>query len=320
MASDKAKHGALSALFEEAAEIDVANAVNQSRSPQSFEDFFCSVYPDVEAGEGEGSLADRFVVPPTSVLDTQQGYWKEKQTRWIPVFDPLLCEIIYRWFAPVSGGHFLDPFGDATRAIVAGCLGYEYTGFEPDADKVKAYERQALLVRPIFSHMKPPRWICADPSSLDKHLGTGELYDLIVTDLPVYHPDQATSECIARYENIFRQALAHLRQNRCAVVMARQVNGKNGFIQFTPEEVVELLTGLDLFYYNRFVLKTSGSVFVHPGIVGTCQHEMLYQFWKGEEDVKALGELGSVSGQETREAAKKRMLSPAANDQVHYVR
>ena len=35
------------------------------------------------------------------------------------VFDPVLCEVAYRWFSP-PGGHVLDPFaGGSVRGILA---------------------------------------------------------------------------------------------------------------------------------------------------------------------------------------------------------
>lgn len=32
--------------------------------------------------QNEGGLADRFIVPPFSILDTRQGYWQERKTMW----------------------------------------------------------------------------------------------------------------------------------------------------------------------------------------------------------------------------------------------
>ena len=44
------------------------------------------------------------------------------------IFDPVLCEIAYRWFSPV-GGLILDPFaGGSVRGIVASKLGRQYIG------------------------------------------------------------------------------------------------------------------------------------------------------------------------------------------------
>lgn len=54
------------------------------------------------------------------------------------IFDPVLAEIAYRWFAP-PGGAILDPFaGGSVRGVVAGMLGYSYTGIDLRAEQVEA--------------------------------------------------------------------------------------------------------------------------------------------------------------------------------------
>src|SRR5271154_2766551 len=46
------------------------------------------------------------------------------------VFDPVLCEIVYRWFCPY-GGLVLDPFaGGSVRGIVASKCGRRYIGMD----------------------------------------------------------------------------------------------------------------------------------------------------------------------------------------------
>jgi hypothetical protein len=40
--------------------------------------------PDDDAPEGESkSLAERFGVPPFSVLDARQGYWQDRKRAWL---------------------------------------------------------------------------------------------------------------------------------------------------------------------------------------------------------------------------------------------
>ena len=44
------------------------------------------------------------------------------------IFDPVLCELAYRWYCP-PGGVILDPFaGGSVRGIVASKLGRRYVG------------------------------------------------------------------------------------------------------------------------------------------------------------------------------------------------
>ncbi|MGB3312861.1 MAG: DNA methyltransferase, partial [Albidovulum sp.] len=61
------------------------------------------------------------------------------------IFDPVLCEIAYRWFCP-QGGTVLDPFaGGSVRGIVASQLGRAYVGIELRAEQVAANQAQAAL-------------------------------------------------------------------------------------------------------------------------------------------------------------------------------
>jgi hypothetical protein len=61
------------------------------------------------------------------------------------IFDPVLCEIAYRWFCP-PGGTVLDPFaGGSVRGIVTARLGRPYVGIELRAEQVAANQAQADL-------------------------------------------------------------------------------------------------------------------------------------------------------------------------------
>ena len=118
------------------------------------------------------TLAERFLIPPFSVLDSRQGIWQDRKRAWLSlgldssagrgsellystkgtsdiaqrigkiggtsVFDPVLCEIAYRWFAP-KGGKVLDPFaGGSVRGVVAAKLGLNYTGVDLRPEQVEA--------------------------------------------------------------------------------------------------------------------------------------------------------------------------------------
>jgi len=118
-------------------------------------------------------LRKNFVIPPFSILDTRQQYWQDRKRQWISlglkpevtnyqhgamqvdgdsflvqeiakrggnvsIFDPVLCEIMYKWFCPKKG-KILDPFaGGSVRGIVATELGYEYVGIEIRPEQVES--------------------------------------------------------------------------------------------------------------------------------------------------------------------------------------
>src|SRR5688572_19200861 len=59
------------------------------------------------------------------------------------IFDPVLCEVAYRWFCP-PGGLVLDPFaGGSVRGIVASKLGRHYVGIDLRPEQVEANVAQA---------------------------------------------------------------------------------------------------------------------------------------------------------------------------------
>jgi DNA modification methylase len=171
-----------------------------------------------------GVLAERFVMPPFSVLSARDGEWQERKRRWLTlgirsevgradnlafntrdwanaagltvpqtdtsVFDPTLCELAYRWFSPKSG-RVLDPFaGGSVRGIVASALGLQYVGIELRREQVEANEAQAADICRDLLH--PPRYVCGDSRKVES-LATGS-FDFLFTcppygDLEVYSDD-----------------------------------------------------------------------------------------------------------------------------------
>src|SRR3990167_7795898 len=64
------------------------------------------------------------------------------------VFDPVLCELAYRWFAP-PGGMVVDPFaGGSVRGIVAGLMGNGYLGIDLRHEQIQANVAQRDAICP----------------------------------------------------------------------------------------------------------------------------------------------------------------------------
>lgn len=58
------------------------------------------------------------------------------------IFDPVLCELSYRWFSP-PGGVILDPFaGGSVRGIVCAALGRRYVGIDLRPEQIEANRQQ----------------------------------------------------------------------------------------------------------------------------------------------------------------------------------
>lgn len=80
-----------------------------------------------------GVTADAYRSPNGEVTDAAYG---------TSIFDPVLCELIYRWFCP-PGGTILDPFaGGSVRGVVAGFLGRRYVGIDLRPEQVDANRKQ----------------------------------------------------------------------------------------------------------------------------------------------------------------------------------
>lgn len=219
------------------------------------------------------------------------------------IFDPVLCEIVYRWFMP-PGGHVLDPFGgEATKGIVAARLGHPYTAVELRAEQVAANEAQA---RAIKYPGAGPRWLCGDSSRIGALLPDApERFDLVFTSPPYYdlevysksEKDGSAFETYARfmawYRDIFRQAIERLADNRFAVVKVGEVRdksaGSGGRYRNFVGDNVSCFVDLGLAYYNEIVLVTavgslpvrSGRIFQTSRKVGKG-HQNVLVFYKGD--------------------------------------
>jgi DNA modification methylase len=71
------------------------------------------------------------------------------------IFDPVLCELAYRWFSP-KGGVVLDPFaGGSVRGIVCAALGRQYVGIDLRQEQVGANRAQWPAVAARLSTPAP---------------------------------------------------------------------------------------------------------------------------------------------------------------------
>lgn len=179
------------------------------------------------------------------------------------VFDPVLCEIAYRWFAPQRAA-ILDPFaGEATKGIVAAYLGHAYTGVELRAEQVAANVEQANAIGVA------PQWICGDSERIGELLPAGARYDLIFTsppyfDLEIYSADTRDGSAFSSYErfmgwyrDVFAQCVERLNPNRFVVVKIGEIRDrKTGAYRNFVGDTIRCFTDLGLHYYNEMILIT----------------------------------------------------------------
>jgi len=220
------------------------------------------------------------------------------------IFDPVLCELVYRWFMP-SNGHVLDPFaGGSVRGIVASMLGHSYTGIDLSARQLDANRIQA---DELLTDNKP-NWIVGDSKHVTE-LAPGE-YDLIFScppyaDLEVYSDDpndlsnMAYPDFKSVYHEIIYSAVSMLKDNRFACFVVGDVRDKKGFYRNFPAHTIEAFQDAGMTLYNEAILVTAvGSLPIRVGRqFGSYRklgktHQNVLVFYKGDvADIKTWGEV-----------------------------
>lgn len=102
-----------------------------------------------EAGERSGERRLTWVAgdrPEEELDEVSRKILAAQPQSGTSIFDPVLCELAYRWFSP-PGGVILDPFaGGSVRGIVAAKLGRQYVGIDLRQEQVEANEAQARAI------------------------------------------------------------------------------------------------------------------------------------------------------------------------------
>lgn len=210
-----------------------------------------------------------------SLEEFRDHYWQEPDastSSGTSIFDPVICEIAYRWFCP-PGGVVLDPFaGGSVRGIVASRLGREYVGVELREEQVAANEEQAARI----GGDPAPRWITGDSRKV-KSLAKGVKADLVFScppywNLEVYSDDPndlsnlGKGEFLAAHAAIIRDSVAKLRDDRFAVWVIGDVRDADGFYINLPGHTVEAFEAAGARYYNESILVTAvGSLPIRAG-------------------------------------------------------
>jgi len=225
------------------------------------------------------------------------------------IFDPVLCELVYRWFCP-PGGNVLDPFaGGSVRGITAARLNLGYTGIDLSDQQIVANRNQAA---DILSDAQKRRckWIVGDSRNVRSI--SKELYDLIFScppyaDLEVYSDDPRDlstldyPDFISAYRDIIRASVEMLKPNRFACFVVGDIRDKRGFYRNFVSDTVAAFQDAGAVLYNEAILVTAvGSlpIRVRKQFSGYRKlgktHQNVLVFYKG--DPKAIkGEFGEVS-------------------------
>lgn len=323
-----------------------------------------------DTGEAGPSLAQRFGVPPFSVLDARQGGWRTRKRQWLAlgiesevgrdaalvgggragsdgaegrqrvgaygaqattgpdgrlqyatttgatsIFDPVLSELVYRWWSR-QGHRVLDPWaGGSVRGLVASRLGRHYLGVELRREQVEANRAQLAIAR---EEDPQPEWVLGDsrevlrtmePNSVDLVFGCPPYFGL-----ERYSDDQAdlSTMSMAGFEVAYRDTLESaarmLRPDSFACLVVGNVRGPGGRMQDLLGLTVEAMTQAGCHLYNDAVLVTAvgslpvraGRAFVASRVLGRT-HQYVLVFLKGERK-RATARAGEVDLAGTLEA------------------
>jgi len=230
------------------------------------------------------------------------------------IFDPVLCEIAYRWFAP-PGGLVLDPFaGGSVRGIVAAKLGRLYLGIDLRPEQCEANRIQA---KQICKKGRKPVWKCGDSREIANH-ANGMTADFLFScppygDLEVYSDDPRDistllwPEFLAVYREIIAASCALLRPDRFACFVVGDFRDPDGMYRGFPSATIQAFVDAGLALYNEAILVTAvGSLPIRVGRqfenyrkLGKT-HQNVLIFVKGDPAaaVKAIGpvEFGAIEG------------------------
>jgi len=233
------------------------------------------------------------------------GTGTENMAAGTSIFDPVLCELIYRWFSPV-GGIVLDPFaGGSVRGIVAAKTGREYVGIDLSEKQIEANRVQAENICDDIM----PVWYVGDSADIGK-IAEGE-YDLVFScppffDLEVYSEDEndlsamSWDDFIISYRKIISEAVLMLKENRFACFVVGDIRDKKGIYRNFVSETIQAFITAGAQLYNEAILVTAvGSLPIRAGRAFKAgrklgkTHQNILIFVKGDGK-RAADECGNV--------------------------
>lgn len=250
-----------------------------------------SILEKIKNNPVDSNLADTFLFSPFSYIDTKTDRWQNRKKAWkelgiksevgredgltfskslineslagTSIFDPVLCELGYRWFSPNKNCNIIDPFaGGSVRGIVANVLGHNYTGIELRQEQIDANFNNANEMG--LSNIK---WICDDSQNILEHVNE-ETQDLMFTcppyfDLEVYSDNDKDisnmdyNSFAEIYSNILRRTARTLKNNRFGVVVISDVRDKKGFYRDLTGLTKQALAEEGMYFYNDLILLNS---------------------------------------------------------------
>ena len=255
---------------------------------------------EIEAQPIPKTLQEQYITAPFSILDTRQGYWQKRKIYYnqlfdlkddigrdehlqgniisrkyfkngfnegavnTSIFDPVLCEIIYKWFSR-KNDQIIDPFaGGITRGLLASVLDRNYTGIDLSENQIIANKEKYSEISKKFINVKEPNWICGDSLNC-KELATNK-YNLLFTCPPYYDLEVYSNklndlsnkptyeEFVASYNQIILNACDMLVEDSFAVIVVGDIRDKSGFYRDFISDTKRAFINSNCKLYNELIL------------------------------------------------------------------
>lgn len=283
-------------------------------------------------------LVDRFIVPPFSVLDTKQGYWRDRVNLWksigiksemgrkdsltfnlwlteynsgkssdqkSSIFDPVLCELCYKWFSR-NGDRVIDPFaGGSVRGIVSSVCGRYYTGIDLSSIQINFNIDQFEKIKKTYSHkFLPINWVNSDSLKWTKE-NLENKYDFMLTCPPYFNlevysdlPEDLSNigdyeDFLRSYSSILTNCVEMLENNSFAVIVVGNVrDNKTGEYFDLVGDTCRIMMNAGMKYYNEMILvNAAGTLPIRAPLqfnssrkIGK-QHQNVLVFYKGDTKI-----------------------------------
>lgn len=226
------------------------------------------------------------------------------------VFDPVLCELAYRWYSAV-GSTVLDPFaGGSVRGLMASMLGRVYVGNDLSEKQVAANVEasQGFANRNLLG--PTPTWSVGDSATWTP----AEQGDLMFTcppyfDLEKYSDDPADLSrmgyegFVDAYSRIIRNTAEALRDHRFAVIVTGDARDKRGNLRDLRAVTAQAAQAAGLQLVSACILLTpvgsvkisAGRNFLAGGVLGRVHQDVMVfckgdrkkaAAWRGEVDME----------------------------------
>lgn len=190
------------------------------------------------------------------------------------IFDPVLCELAYRWFSP-RGGLVLDPFaGGSVRGVVAALCGRGYVGVDLRPEQIAANREQWTAIGQPGD--QAPTWHVGDSRHIDR-LCAGTEADFVFScppyaDLEVYSDDPSDlstmryPEFLKAYREIIAASVGLLKQDRFAAFVVGDVRDPRGLYRNFVSDTIQAFHDAGARLYNEAILVTPvGSLAIRVG-------------------------------------------------------